>query len=208
VQTNIAAFYNDYKNKQESVVERNTITGATITPTVNAGSATIEGVEFETLLLPAPGLRIRGDADYLDAHYDHFVYDGVDVANMVKLLVTPKWKVSVTPEYRFAAGPGTVDASFTYSYTSSFETELGPRYDGGPGPLWNDPRGHIAPPGNLDASLSYAFLYHHNEYKITGFGHNLTDNVYIASAAPGANLFNFGTPSRPRTYGIELSAKF
>ena len=208
IQTNIAAFYNDYRNKQESVVERNELTGATITPTVNAGSATIQGVEFETLLVPARGVRIRADADYLDAHYDHFVYDGVDVARMVKLLVTPRWKYSITPEYIFQAAGGTVDASLTYSYTSSFETELGPRYDGGPGPLWNDPRGHIAPPGNLDVSLSYAFDYQSRRYKIAGFGRNVTNNVYIASAAPGANLFNFGTPSRPRTYGVELSAKF
>ncbi len=208
IQADLAAFYNDYRNKQEAVVERNTLTGATITPTVNAGSATIQGVEFETVVIPFRGFRIRADADYLDAHYDHFVYAGVDVARMVKLLVTPKWKASITPEYSFELAGGTVDASFTYSYTSSFETELGPRYDGGPGPLWNDPRGHIAPPGNLDASLSYAFVYHHNQYKITGFGRNLTDNIYIASAASGANLFNFGTPSRPRTYGVELSAKF
>ncbi len=208
VRLNLAAFWNDYRNKQEAVVRRNEMTGATITPTVNAGAATIRGVEAEIDIVPVDRLTIRTTAAYLDAHYDSFNYSGADASRFVKLLVTPKWDLSVTPDYRFPVMGGVVDASFTYAYRSSFETELGPRYDGGAGPLWNDPRGHVAPHGNLSASLSYAFSWGKYEYKITGFGRNLTNDIYIAVAGPAANLFTLGTPSQPRTYGVELSAKF
>ncbi len=208
VRLNLAAFWNDYRNKQEAVVRRNEMTGATITPTVNAGAATIRGVEAEVDIVPVERFHVHATAAYLDSHYDSFNYSGSDASKFVKLLVAPKWDLSITPDYQFNLLQGVVDASFTYSFRSSFETELGPRYDGGAGPLWNDPRGHVGPKNNLAASVSYGFNWGGNSYKITAFGRNLTNNVYIAVAGPAANLFTLGTPSQPRTYGVELAAKF
>ena len=205
---NLAGFYNNYRNKQEAVVRRNLMTGATITPTVNAGKATIKGLEAEAEFAPGHGFTLRGSAAFLDAHYDSFNYDGSDAASFVKLLVTPKFEASITPNYRVALGPGSLDVSATYSYRSAFETELGPRYDGGVGPLWNDPRGHVGAHGNLNASVSYEFGYDGATYKMTFFGRNLSNAIYIAAAAGAANLFTLGTPNYPRTYGLELAAKF
>ncbi len=208
LRTNVAAFWNAYKNKQEAVVEIDKANGATITPTVNAGAATIRGIELELQAVLFKGFTIRANSDYLDAHYNHFVYNGQDVADIVKLLVTPKYDASITPDYRFGLGKGVMDASVTWSFRGDFETELGPRYDGGPGALWNDPRGHVGPHAPVDAQLTYEFEENGRTYKLSVFGHNLSNAIYIAAAAPAANLFTLGTPSRPRTFGVELSAKF
>ncbi|MEQ8860417.1 MAG: TonB-dependent receptor [Pseudomonadales bacterium] len=205
---NVAAFYSDFSDKQEEIIETNPNTGATITTVDNAGQATMKGVEVEWLLAPLSGLSLGGSVGYLKAEYDDFVYGGFDVANFVKMRRAPEWQYSVTGQYERQVGGSLVSGLVSYSWTDDYEPHLGPRFDGGgPSPLWNDPRGRIDAFGTLDASIGVEFMVQGVSLKAMLFGQNLTDKEFLNGVAPVANLFALGGVYPGRSWGIELSAR-
>ena len=208
LRVNVAAFYSDFKDKQEEIIRINPDTAATITTVDNAGKATMQGVEVEWLVVPMVGLSLGGSVGYLDAEYDEFVYAGFDVADFVKMRRAPKWQYSLTGQYERQVGAAMLTGLVSYRWTDDNEPHLGPRFDGGgPSPLHNDPRGTIDAFGVLDASLAIDFTVQNTNLRAMLFGRNLNDKEFYNGVAPVANLFALGGVYPGRTWGLELSAR-
>lgn len=147
---NGAVYYYDYTNLQLSVVEPGTVT----TRTVNAASATVQGIELDALFTPdsLEGMTINASINYNEAEYDDFLTDCTQTqlftgtcpitvlnGNPVALQNLSGEPLNRAPKLTFNAGftldrPVNDNLSYRFgsnvSYSSSFETESN-----------NDPRG-------------------------------------------------------------------
>ena len=118
VRLNIAGFISKYKDMQ---IQANNCpdpdTGAFnfCFAQLNAGDATIKGLEFETLMQPLPGLTIDGSLSYL-----YFQYTRVNpLTGFTKSNVAPNspdWKWSFGIQYEIPVGSGTLTPRFDGSY--------------------------------------------------------------------------------------------
>lgn len=206
---NAAAFYADYKDKQEETVRTNPASGATITLVDNASSVRNYGLEIEAAAIPFEGLTISGTAAYLNAKYRSFVTGGFDVADFVKVRNAPKYQYSITGQYEKDLGGASVSGLIAYRWTDDYETHLGPRFDGGgPAPLINDRRGTVNSFGLLDASASVVFDLRETKLRLTVFGKNLTDEVFYNAFYPVANLWNMSSVNPGRTWGVQAGFSF
>ncbi|WP_237245935.1 TonB-dependent receptor [Sphingopyxis witflariensis] len=98
---NIAGFYDKHKDIQLSVFDAG---GAAASTVLNAGAATIKGIEIETIIRPAPWLTFNGSFAYLDAKYDSFIDGGIDVSDNRAFPHTPKYSVSAGFDWRVLEG--------------------------------------------------------------------------------------------------------
>lgn len=211
VRLNIAAFYADYKDKQEEIIRTNPDTGATITTVDNAASVDIMGIEAEWAVIPFTGFTLSGTVAYLDAKYGEFVFDGFDVADFVEVRSTPSWQLGFTGRYEREIGNGVgFNALASYRWSDTYTPHLGPRFDGGgPSPLINDPRATVEAFGILDASIGFTFdLGNGTEGQLTAFGKNITDEVFYNFFAPVANLWNMSGVSQRRQWGVQFGFTF
>jgi len=71
VRFNLAAFHSDYTDIQRGVLVPNGV-GGVATSTINAGKATIDGLEAELTARPIEGLLLSGTLGITDAKYDEF----------------------------------------------------------------------------------------------------------------------------------------
>lgn len=91
---NLAAFYNDYKDLQITVVTPGTVNALV----ENAGTATIKGVEAELVALPVSGLRLTGSAGYQYSEYTS-LQRRATVTLSSRLPYAPRWTTSFMAEY-------------------------------------------------------------------------------------------------------------
>lgn len=113
MQLNLAAFYYDYKDKQESdtfVTPAGSLIGLT-----NVPKSEITGVELEWLWLPVDGLNLSLMASWLDSEIKE--WDAVDPSSVwpdvqtfdasgSELPMTPDWSYSAVASYRWNFGNG------------------------------------------------------------------------------------------------------
>jgi iron complex outermembrane receptor protein len=195
VRFNVAAFWNKYKDLQRSVF---------VTPTdlrtVNAADATIQGIEAEFTGLVSTRLRIDASIGLLDAKYDEFLADldadGVVTENSdLDLVFAPDFSGRISATYNMPFGAlGEGNINLEYVYTTELETITS-----------NDPRVRRDDVGLLNASIDVGFYDH---WRVAVFGRNLTDELYIQSGEVAGATSIFRVVAAPRTYGVELSAKF
>lgn len=137
VNTNVAAFYMDYKDVQvpgsigvdtDGDGVNDTFTGVT----TNAGAATVTGFEFEALATVLEDAFANGDAftttltaGYIDAEYDDYIINDVNVADERVFQNTPDWTASGVFNYALPLSDGgLINAATTVSYkgdSSQFE---------------------------------------------------------------------------------------
>ncbi|MCH7506198.1 MAG: TonB-dependent receptor [Proteobacteria bacterium] len=204
---NTALFYVKYDDAIQSVVQTLTnAAGATFQETAffNAAEMTVKGVEFEATWLVTPDFIIRGNVGYIDGKYDRFEIDtnrdGIidqDLSDL-DLTRTPEWQWFVDATYTQNLNQGTLawntsvsyedDSIHTYSdVADEFTTVLDSKT------LWN-------------ATLTYNAPG--DKWWVRGYIKNITDEVYLVSAQPVANLWIFGYYGPPRTYGAEAGFRF
>jgi iron complex outermembrane recepter protein len=158
--------------------------------TTNAAAATFKGVEAEIYARFAQGfagdgsrLSVIGTFGFIDAQYDRFILNGVDVAALRGIQNTPRWTLSSTIAAHFAVGAGSLDASSTISYrsfTQQFEV---------PSPFLDQPAYAL-----LDASLVWTAPG--DRWSIGVYGRNLTDERYVTSGYQFLQVAANGTPLR------------
>ena len=223
LRTNVALYYSKYGNKQEEVVQPSPPGAANPQETVvkNAASATIKGVEFETIMQLGSDLSANASFAYTDAKYDSFFNDVVgltpgsapdgipDNVSTLKLRRAPKYQWSFGLDYSHEVGGGRFDASAQLRYSSKYATCIVPDRPITPGQVKNDSRCFTKNRENLSAQIGYTFdLGNKRELSLAVFGRNLTNTRDIMGVLPVAGLFTFGTPYTPRVIGAQIGFKY
>lgn len=198
LRVNTAVFYSDYKDMQ-FVVNRVSPAGTPIKTYENAGSATIQGFELETVAMPLDGLRFTLGVGYTDAKYtDLSVASGVQPDS--RFPNTPEWSTNVGAEYTVPVSEAGA-LSFRVDYSRKSSVMLANLFATGPN---NTP---IQPDyGVLDARVSFDVS---NAWTVAAFGRNLTNERYFAAANDWGGLgFVDVLWGRPREYGLSISYAF
>jgi iron complex outermembrane receptor protein len=193
---NVVAFYNDFTDKQESSISFDPTTNTVATIFSNVSDATYNGIELETEFQATQRLRVFLNYGYLDAEYDSFQTD-LDLtdanfapsdASGLRPRDTPDYTLGFGASYIFEVGPGSVELYAKYTEVDDSED------------LLNTEFGHRDSSEDLTASIAY----HTENYSITAFGRNLTDDQ-VETAIPIADLFAPGNVNQGRTYGLEFT---
>ena len=224
---NLALFWSEYTDLQRTTFVP--LIGAANpqeTVTENAGDATIKGIELELTMLPVEGLQLNLAVGYLHTKYDEFCADingatlfaSAPVSNCGGAVVqatnlgnpggpatylvdednsnlpftrAPEWNVSVTANYRYPLANGAsifVNGQYTWidklfvdavALTEREEVKL------------------------VEASISYEAV--DGRYRVSVFGKNLTDEVYLESRTNVPGLFATRVVNQPRRWGVEFA---
>ncbi len=223
LQTNVAAFYSDYKDVQVpgSIPTTNAagvVTGFAGTLT-NAGKAKIAGLELEAIARVTDQLTVSGMFSYIDAQYKEWMVASgaalVNVASKAEFQNTPKNTANLSATYDWPLTimdrAGTLSLHNSLSYKSKvYQSEI------------------IAPTGvaSLDAVVPQTLMLSQEGYtlwdaglvwtsadrklQVALHGRNLTDQRYKVAGYAFGGFFNTITTfyGDPRTYKATVSMKF
>ena len=190
---NAAAFLSKYDDIQINV--QSDPTNIRITDVLNAGKATVKGIEADLTFAPVRSLRFSANYGYLHAKYDEIIdASGKDIAAGYRFTNAPKHTVAADVTYdlpRLPVGQLTANVNYTAQsrkYTNA--TIAGGKYV-------------IGGYGLLNARLTLADIPGLDGVRVALWGRNLTDKDYYVMQ------FNIGRPGalfgEPRTYGVDLS---
>ena len=238
VSLNVAAFYTDYKDIQQTTTI--TTQGGTGNETIvtNAASAKIKGIEADLTIRPTSNLTIRSSLGYTDSRFGGFITDQpvtlpdltvavrrFDLSN-VDLIYAPKITWSINAEYTVPvpAMDGSIRFNAGYRYLSRYDQQVAADPAVYPAAIAalpgttvvvprNDPRLRSDEQNLVDASVS--FLWDMNESgakaRVTVFGRNLLDDRGPQTAfnvAAFPVFWAFAAAREPRTYGVQLGFEF
>lgn len=189
VRWNSALFLMKYKNLQV----QQTLASCLCNIISNAASATIKGIESDLQFAPTRSVRAWVSGTYLDATYDSFVFAGVNNSGK---------KLQRTPQFQFAVG---AEASVgSGDWEDALTLRLAYRYQGRmpwapENTTWEEAY------GTLDGRVT--FKLPEKNWSVSVFAKNLTGKLYRT------NIIVFfrdemSSYAPPRTYGLEVSAKF
>jgi iron complex outermembrane receptor protein len=196
VRFNVAAFTSKYRDIQINV--QSDPSNIRLTDVLNAGRATVKGIEADLTVVPAKGLRLTANYGYLDAKYDKIIdASGTDVSSQFRFVNAPKHSYSLDATYTSPnLGFGAIEANVNYAWQQkrySSSNLSGGTYI-------------IGSYGLLNARLSLVDIPVAKSLRVGVFGRNLLDKEYYIAH------FNVGVPGaifgEPRTYGVDLTAEF
>lgn len=193
VRANLSSFYYSYSDLQ--VI---TFVDSLISRLQNAAEATIKGVELEVFAQASKNLFLTGSIAYLDATYDDFPnYDGMGL-NLAgnQMVSSPKWKLNFGADYSHEFGDGLLTWHADVAWRDKIFYSV-----------INQPEEGESSLTLLNARISWK----NNEetWGLALYGRNLTNEVYfrnVINLAVGTGPG--GYVGEPRSYGVELSAKF
>jgi iron complex outermembrane receptor protein len=202
VRLNLAAFYTDYKDKQEEVIIPDPILGS-LTVVRNAATVTTSGIEAEASWVATEALLLNANFGYLDASYDDYEADlngdGIVTDNSnLQLRRVPDFTGGVDATYTMQIGPGTATAYSAYRYTDEYWVDAS-----------NDPRGLVDSRGVIDVTLSYEWEWSAGRMvKITAYGRDITDEQDYNSMVSIPTLLAFSAVGGGEQYGVMISGNF
>ena len=197
VQLNIAAFYNEYTDKQESSVQRDPSTNTVATVFSNVADATYKGIEVEAQWVQSEYLSLFATGGWLDAEYDSFRTD-VNANDGVTLIVdasyltprnAPEYTYGLGGTFTYPVGEGHVELFTKYSWVDEIETSL-----------LNLKIGQVDSREDLSASISYFY----RNMSVSLYGRNLTDETFEVPF-PLYPLFATGTVTPGLSWGLSFS---
>lgn len=207
---NASVFYTDFENLQRNQVFRfiDPISGVEgqETITLNAGESNATGLEFEATWLATENLTIRGSLGYLDASYDVFDFEGVDLTGL-DIPFASEYQVGAQATY---VQPLSSGATITYFLSAHFQddAEMSP-FD--PNAVEKGVARH-ATYTQLESrtlvDLNITFTDAEDKYHATLFGKNLLDETYRVSANSVGGLWNFTQYGAPLQWGVEIGMRF
>lgn len=197
LRTNIAAYYQDYKDIQRTVSVR-TADSALITTVLNAASAHIPGVEAEVVWLPIDAIELGVNYAWSDPTYDKFMVGAVDQSKN-DFAMAPHDTASAYLRWTVPMGSaGTlVSQADVYRQTTIQFNDV------------NDPLSHQSGYTLANARVAWEEVMGY-PVDLAATVRNLTDREYYASGVtvyPSLG-YSVGIPGAPRTYAVELSYKF
>jgi iron complex outermembrane recepter protein len=225
LQFNLEAFWWEYKGQQLAAlgVDAN---GNNSFYTRNVGESSVKGVEIDFQFLVTPTTRLYGGVQYLDATYESFRYNQVDLSDATDPpnFLTPVTGCSftqvMTPRRSFDIDCSGRPALYAPDWTINLSVEqvieaaigefvanVGGRYRSdrviGFGYL---PTGNPGSDLIVDASLSFEPAG--TSLTITAFARNLTNEAVPATYSLGAGSVAASAYEAPRTYGLRASFAF
>jgi len=204
LRTNIALFRNELSDLQvESALPIPQPPGFQQL-TTNAGSATVQGAEFEITGYPTPELGTHLNVGYLQPKYNQFI--GTACSNVagkprdcsgIPFALAPKWTVDLGADYTLDLPDdlGSATLSADWSYKSSLYVS-DPPY---PSSFQN---GY----GLVNASLK--FVDASRKYSVEFYGTNILNRRYKAEFSDPGGLAMFALDGRPAEWGMRITAKF
>ena len=196
---NLAAFFNDYKDIQLTLLA---CPAAPCAKPFNAGEAHVKGVEAETEIHPVGGLSIDGSVSYLDFQYTSLL-PGVSGPGGVQLGMvtpyTPKWKWSVGVQYEIPMnGMGSLTPRVDAAYQAPVFTNAvnAPANHISSYTLFNGRLTWRAPKDDWETSLEVTNLTN-KYYKLTVFD--------LSSIGAG---FTNAQPGMPREWAVTVKRSF
>jgi len=228
LQTNVAAFYTDYRNVQipgsvPTYDAAGNVTGFAGNVT-NAGKAKIKGVELEAIARVTNQLTVSGMLGFIDAKYTEWIVANgltgaaaalINIAPQAEFQNTPKRQASITGNYTWsmpiAGYGGSMAAQATASYKSKVYQFEVVRPTGVVALDSNVTAAELLAQGSytlLDASLIWSSRDH--KYSAGIVGRNLTDKRYKVAGYPFGGFFNTITAfyGDPRTVKFVASVTF
>lgn len=199
---NLAAFHMDYSDIQMQYTDP--VTRAK--RVVNAGNAISKGVELELSATPFMGLTVDASVGLQTAELDSISVAIPNIDKGDKLPYGPETSANLTATYRYDfANNWQWVSSVTGNYRSEMWLDLGNTVGGAP------PRPPVSAlsPGMTQLSARIGFETP-DQWSLYLWGANLTDERQITGSITSplpwsAQAF---TLNPPRTYGIELTARF
>jgi iron complex outermembrane receptor protein len=224
LRVNVNAYYQDHTGLQRQIIRPANIPSGQETFTTNAADARAYGVELEVSVIPTDGLTINGNLGYNNIKYTSFCadLDGPETTANPASGRTPCGAVELTPagfivdvdysDLRLNYAPRfTANLGFTYDFpignmgNLSFGTNLG--YTSKMATqVQNAPRTDRRSMLLVDASLNWEAP--NGQYRVSVWGKNLTNEIERLSSTPVSQLFTFEHATRPRTYGVTMTADF
>ncbi len=206
---NVSAFITDYEDLQRNQVFRfcdpiSDVCGQE-TITLNAGESSVNGLEIETTWLATDNFTIQASLGYLDASYDEFDFDGVDLTSL-DIPFASEYQVGLQATYTQALPSG---ATLTYYLSGHYqdEAEMSP-FDPNQvavGVARHPTFTQMESRTLVDASVTYTSS--DEKYYATLFGKNLLDETYRVSANSVAFLWNFTQYGPPSQWGLEFGMR-
>jgi iron complex outermembrane recepter protein len=187
---NVDAFWEKYTDIQLNYTDPN-LNGLNVRRTVNAGHATIDGVDAEIALTPVNGLVLKANATHLKSNSTQTnPFNGVSVTGQLPNI--PKWKYDVSAEYALAQFTfGTLSAWAAYDF---HDEQIAP---GAATPNDFTPAYKL-----IDARLTLSEIAvgtrSHLDFSL--WGKNLADQQYQVY-----HNFNSVIFGQPRTYGASAT---
>ncbi len=208
LRANFAAFYNKYKDIQLDLTLDPT--NPTITATLNAGRATLKGLEAELSAAPTRDLRLDASYAFLDTKVNRVTApDGSNVAPLFRIPYAPKHSINLSADYTVVRSDfGNLSVRADYSYKAKVWNTAG----AGPavaGNLFYRTKGF----SNLDGRITLHRDLFGKPADLSLFSKNVLNSRHVVySTAPGSQISGFLSPAyayaAPRTIGVELSFAF
>lgn len=226
---NAELFYWKYKGQQLAALGVD-VDGNNAFYTRNVGKSSIKGVDIDFQFLITETTKLRGGMQYLDAKYDEYSFDQVDLADPgdPPNFLRPVTSCDTTQQpINPASGKGSyiVDCSGKQALNSpKWSANLGieqtiefgavklvgtfdGRYRGSREVGFNYiPESRIGSDVTLDASLTLAEL--DDQWAVTAFVRNITDEAVPTTVQLGSGNIVGGTYQPPRTYGVRAKFNF
>jgi iron complex outermembrane receptor protein len=200
---NVAGYYAKYYNFQANNPDIDPVTGIRITRFTNAGTVSTRGFELDLIAQPIDDLSLTGGLAYTDARVDAFrVAPGAPPTDIVPsgtpLAYAPKWKASLTADYRIRTnGFADIELGFQGSYQSSQLALFVPSQ------LIRD-RSWIQPYALFDATIG--LVDQDDRFKLSFIVRNLFDTSFAAAIADGGPLSAGNTGNSSLRYIIPREA--
>lgn len=199
---NIAGFYTDYDDIQITVnIDPGGGALGRFVPTLlNAGTATIKGIEAESSFVATRWLRLDGTLGYVDAEYDSFapvVLDNYPNAESISFANTPEWTANIGATLTLYEGDaGRFEARGDYSYRSGQFKEF-----------TNEPS--LYQKGYDLVNLSFSWFSPDDAWAVQAGVTNLTNTLYIVSGRfSDGGGYSQAVVSRPREWFARLRFQF
>jgi iron complex outermembrane receptor protein len=208
-----STYYYDYDNIHTFGSEVSAVTGGTTTSVLEAPGAEIKGFEAEILWLATDNITIGGNVSYTPSEYTKtlLIQDAADfrfpddlIPNQDtnldikgnRVLQVPDYKGSAFVTWDYPMGDrGDLSVTFAASwisevYFSQFETDFdrAPAYE--------------------RYDLRATWMSPNKNWIVTGFVHNLTDDIGIRQIEPHGVTDGYrrtGQVTEPRLYGLEVT---
>lgn len=201
---NVAAFHNEYTDMQ--VAQSELGTGGASSKIVNAGQATIEGIEFDIVAVPLDGLTIDVSYGYIDAKFDEFMAVDpltdqlVDIKDVARVPMSSRNNASLGIQYDFEPFSfGALSARLDLSYQSKhIHNPINYQFD--------SPGSRTLVNGRISLNdISLGCCSDKSRLRVSLWGKNLTDEEYINFGIDFGSLGWAGAVyGEPRTYGLDL----